>query len=110
VKALGPLLALFLAACSESSDVEAVQFQGTSEFQFNDVATCISQDLNSAFPRLFPVAETKDRKSFRSYNGLAIHLQNSGQLVELELRWDRPLDPDQKEYLRFCLERAYAKR
>lgn len=109
MRIFGILLALFLVACSESTGVETVQFRGSSEFELDEVATCISQDIDSAFPRLFLAGEGVDRKTFRSYNGLAIGLRNSGGAVELELLWDRPLDPDQKEYLRFCLDHAYQK-
>lgn len=104
------LLTLLLAACSDTSGVEHVQFKGSSEFELDDVATCISQDINSVFPRLFPTDESPNHKTFRSYNGLVIDLQESDESVRLELRWDQPLDPGQKEYLRFCLERAYEAR
>lgn len=110
MKVIGVLLALQLSACSESTSVETVQFQGSSKFEFDDVATCISQDINSVFPRLFPAGERANLKTFRSYNGLIIDLQKSEEFVRLELRWDQALDSDQNEYLRFCLEHAYEAR
>ena len=109
MRKLWPVFAMSLAACSDTSGIEAVQFQGASNFDFDDVATCISQDVKSVFPRLFPAGGTEERRTFRSYNGLVIDLRRSRGLVNLQLRWDRALNSAQEEYLRFCLEHAYKK-
>lgn len=105
------LLALCTVACTgEDPSGEEVRFQGVSNFSLDDVATCVSQDINSVFPRLFPTEEGSNHKAFHSYNGLAIDLKRLDKSVSLELRWDQPLDSSQEEYLRFCLERAYEAR
>ena len=110
MRAIACALSISLASCSGSTGVEDVQFEGTSEFELDEVATCVSQDIHSRFPRLFPAGENAGRKTFRSYNGLSIDLQESNGTVNLHLRWDQPLAPDQQEYLRFCLNDAYVER
>jgi hypothetical protein len=105
------LLATSSVACKEQApSVGEVRFQGTSDFELQDVARCVSQDINSAFPRLFSAGESANHKAFRSYNGLNIDLQKFEKSVSLELRWSLPLNADQEEYLKFCLDRAYEAR
>lgn len=101
------MLAIPLAGCSGAQNDRIVQFEGKSDLDFDDVTTCISQDIESVFPRLFPAGENEYSKTFRSYDGLYIDIRRAQESVILQLRWDHALTSRQVEYLRFCLERAH---
>lgn len=102
------LSAFLVTSCSLIEEGEAVQYRDVSNFKFDEVGRCVSQDMKSVFPRLFLSSQSDKLKLYRGYNGLAIKVAKEESIVKLEVIWDKPLSKSQKSYLDFCLKHAYS--
>lgn len=108
MRTLGIFLLVFLMiSCSDSDDKMNVQYQSESDFELDQVGTCISQDQNSAFSRFFLKSNTEGAKSYQTYNGMIVDLRERPSRVDLVVRWNRKLNDNMEAHLEFCMKRAF---
>lgn len=72
------------------------------------LSTCISQNYDNVFPRLFPAPEKGAAKVFGTYNGMKIIVADEGQLRKVSMLSAKEPTARMRSYLRKCVRIAEA--
>ncbi|MCB2080073.1 MAG: hypothetical protein KDE55_20555 [Novosphingobium sp.] len=100
-----PLLAL--SAC-DSSENEAMSTSFVSSASVDLLASCISQDHDAAFPRLFPYDKAPGRRVFKTYNGIAVTIEVEAGSRRITVSSSQALTSNQTNYIRKCISMTEA--
>lgn len=98
---------LMVSGCGATDEAD-VQLEVRSAEPLDFIATCISQDWDSVFPRFFPADASDARKEFRTYNGTAVSISSEGDHRTIRILAPKPLSEEQIAYARKCA--AFPKR
>lgn len=98
---------LMVSGCGAADEAD-LQLEVRSAEPLDFIATCISQDWDGVFPRLFPAGASDGRKEFRTYNGTAVSISSEGDHRTIRILAPTPLPEEQIAYARKCA--AFPKR
>ncbi len=95
-----------LSGCTAASEDDVVLTLYSKESEAA-LATCVSQNWFSAFPRFFPSEGAGKRKVFRTYNGIAVSIVSDDQERIIDVRSPKVLSHNMSDYLRRCSEGSF---
>ena len=98
---------LSLAGCGAEAD-ETLRLHIQSEASAEFLATCISQNIEGAFPRFFPTEKADAARAFETYNGIRATVVDEGAARMILVQSTRPLTESMNSYVHFCVRTAEA--
>ena len=101
------LCCLATASCRVDSQ-HPVQLELRTEAPANLLATCISQNYDGAFPRLYPVEAAGTAKAYEAYDGLRVEISDEGNSRLISLWSPESSSDKQASYLRKCVRMVEA--
>ncbi len=96
-----------LSGCDfQEQDTVGLELESTATA--DNLATCISQDFESAFPQFFPIRGNGIQRSFETYNGISVAVEDGGEVRTVTVSSPVTLTSKQMSYLRQCIEMGEA--
>ena len=96
-----------LSACS-SPEADTLVTDFESSASGNVLATCISQNYESAFPRFFPDEEGTSQRVFKTYNGITVAIADGAERRRITVSSPQALTANQANYIRRCIAMSEA--
>lgn len=93
---------LMLSSCGYADESKEPDIRVSSNNSIEFLAQCVSQDWDSAFPRMFPASSSKNERSFRTYDGILITIRDLNTSRFIEVRTSKSLNSAMIRYLRKC--------
>lgn len=96
-----------LSGCDyQEQDTVGLELKSTATA--DNLATCISQDFEAAFPRFFPTRGNGVQRSFETYNGISVAIEDGEEIRTVIVSSPVTLTSNQMSYLRQCIGIAEA--
>tara|TARA_Y100000296_G_scaffold22363_1_gene26432 strand:- start:2353 stop:2649 length:297 start_codon:yes stop_codon:yes gene_type:complete len=96
-----------LSACS-SPEADTLVTDFESSASGNVLATCISQNYESAFPRFFPDEEGTSQRVFKTHNGITVAIADGAERRRITVSSPQALTSNQANYIRRCIAMSEA--
>ncbi|MCM3420417.1 hypothetical protein [Sphingopyxis alaskensis] len=107
---IGSLLlvtSLAISACARP-EAGAMSSHFESSASIDALATCISQNHEAAFPRFFSHEEDSARRVFKTYNGIAVAIDDDVARRRVTVSSPQALTTNQANYIRQCISMSEA--
>lgn len=103
-----PLIFCCLAVACSPNPEQAFSLELGSHAPAELLATCISQNYDSTFPRFFPAVGNDEDRTFRTYNGIEIIVADEGDRRKITVRSSTRLTENMLTYLQKCVSMSEA--
>jgi len=107
-KALAFIFVFFVLSGCDFQEQDTVGLELKSSATADNLVTCISQDFESAFPRFFPSPGDGIQRSFETYNGISVAIEDGEEVRTVTVSSPVTLTSKQMSYLKQCTEMAEA--
>lgn len=98
------LMALLISStsCVDEARSNNQTLSTKSENRFEYVTMCISQNINSAFPRFFLKHKSHGKEIFQTVNGIEVQIEKNEKTVDIVVNYEDELNIRQKQYINYC--------
>jgi hypothetical protein len=96
-----------LSACS-SPEADALVTRFESSASVDLLATCISQNYESPFPRFFPDEEGTAQRVFKTIGGITVAIAGGAERRRITVSSPQALTSNQADYIRRCIAMSEA--
>lgn len=99
--------AFVFSACSgPEADTVSTHFESSASVDL--LATCISQNYESAFPRFFPDEEGMAQRVFKTIDGITVAIEDEARRRRITFSSPQALTSNQADYIRRCITMSEA--
>lgn len=99
--------ALVLSACNgPEADALSTHFESSASVDL--LATCISQNYESAFPRFFPYEEGTPQRVLKTIDGITVAIEDDAGRRRITVSSPQTLTSNQADYIRQCIAMSEA--